>query len=209
MTTKPLIIGLTGGIASGKSQVSQLFSEKKVNIVDADKIARALFDPNSPHLEPVRKRFGSDIFDSDGQLDRKALGALVFADNKQLKWLNDFTHPLVNQEMKRQISKAISDYVILDIPLLVDLSGKIPEHLANLVDRVLVVSVLPETQLERVIDRDNVDVELAKKILGSQSSLQQKLAVADDVIDNNGQLSDLNDQVDRLAQKYSELANSN
>lgn len=199
---KKLHVGLTGGIASGKSSVSQLFNNHGVNVIDADQIARQLFIKNSPHLLNLREYFGDSIFHSNGELNRKALREKVFNSEKDLNWLNQFTHPLVNQQMKTEISAANSDYVLLDIPLLIDKSGQIPNHLKQLIDRILVIKVDLETQLERICRRDKSSREQAQKIIDSQSSLEQKLVLADDVIDNNGSLEELESQVLVLHNQY-------
>lgn len=199
---KKLHVGLTGGIASGKSSVSQLFNKHGVNVIDADKIARQLFIKNSPHLLSLREYFGDSIFHSNGELNRQALREKVFNSEKDLNWLNQFTHPLVNQQMKAEISAANSDYVLLDIPLLIDKTGQIPNHLKQLVDRILVVKVDLETQLKRICQRDKSTREQAQKIIGSQSSLEQKLVLADDIIDNNGSLEELESQVSVLHNQY-------
>lgn len=202
-----LTIGLTGGIASGKSLVSQYFKDLNIDIVDSDKIAKDLFKENSPHLKPLKIKFGDSIFIENNnkkmiELDRKALGKIVFSDPEKLTWLNNFTHPLINAEMKKQLSKANSDYVILDIPLLITKEGVIPKHLGDLIDKVLVIRTTLENQIERVIKRDYISEEQALNIINSQSSLKQKLLLADDVIDNNTDQQALKEQIKKLHQKY-------
>lgn len=206
MSKQPLKIGLTGGIASGKSSVSQIFAEDGIDVIDADKIARELFDDGSANLKCLKEHFGERIFTRTGSLDRKALGAIVFADDAQLEWLNNFTHPLVHKEMLEQIQKAKSNYIILDIPLLVSTQGTIPDHLKALIDRVLVIDIAPETQLDRLIHRDSITLVKAKDIIRNQSTREQKLIFADDIIDNNHHIENLRPQVEKLMLRYETLA---
>ena len=202
MTANRLIIGLTGGIASGKTQVSQYFTALGVEVIDSDKIAKDLFKPNSPYLEKLRAKFSDGIFFSNQELDRKALGKIVFANKILLEWLNNFTHPLIYSEMKAQLSRSQSAYVVLDIPLLVNDKGDIPDHLRSVIDRVLVINSELETQINRLFKRDKMSRKEALNIINSQSSIQQKLALADDVIDNNGSLQELKHQVAQLHNQY-------
>lgn len=202
MKSPKLVIGLTGGIASGKSQVSQYFLDLNIDIIDSDKIAKDLFRSGSVHLKKLRDQFGDGIFFANNELNRKALGKLVFSDSQQLEWLNNFTHPLINQETKNQLSSATSEYAILDIPLLIDKQGTIPPPLKLLIDRVLVIHTQLETQINRISVRDHLNKEQALKIIQTQSSNSQKLALADDVIDNNGTLQQLKIQVKSLHKKY-------
>ena len=200
-----LKIGLTGGIASGKSLVSRYFSELGIEIIDADQIAKDLFKPQSKHLVPLIKQFGAHLINKDNVLDRKALAKIVFSDPKQLAWLNHYTHPLVNQEMKLQIANVTSQYVILDIPLLINKGSSIPNRLKLFIDRVLVVKTDLELQIKRIIKRDGRSQAEATAIINSQSSLQEKLALADDVIDNNRTKQAVKDQVITLDQFYRSL----
>ena len=201
-----LTIGLTGGIASGKSQASQYFADLGIKVIDSDKIARDLFTPNSPHLGTLRNKFGDSIFLTNGELDRKALGKVVFSNESDLKWLNDFTHPLINQQMKVALSSPKSDYVVLDIPLLIDKNGKIPERLQKLISRVLVINVSQEIQIDRILKRDGLSREDALNIINSQSSAEQKISLADDIIDNSGTLSELKNKIKQLHNRYLKLA---
>ena len=200
-----LKIGLTGGIASGKSLASRYFSELGIDIIDADKIARDLFKKDSPHLIPLRTHFGKAIFDAQGELKRKALGKIVFSKPEALQWLNEFTHPLISAEMIRQIGQVkntAAPYLILDIPLLVRTNGKIPAHLIPLIDRVLVIATDLTTQLARLISRDKISEQEAMMIIENQSSWEQKLDCADDVIHNNCDRKALKEQVACMHHKY-------
>ena len=205
---KPLRIGLTGGIASGKSYISNLFKSYSVSVIDADEIARSLFEVGSDHLSALRQKFGDAIFNQNGSLNRKALGKIVFNSSRDLDWLNQFTHPLVRQEIERQLSFVSSSYVILDIPLLIDKSGEIPAHLKTFVDRILVIDLQLESQIKRLCTRDEIDRTHARSIIETQSSIEQKLKLADDVIDNNGEIEALAPQVEKLHQFYLNLAAS-
>jgi len=202
MSSSPLIIGLTGGIASGKSQVCKTFVELGITVIDSDQIAKDLFDINSPHLQALRDKFGNDIFLADKYLDRKKLGKIVFSNPEQLLWLNTFTHPLIYDEIKQQLSSTSSSYVIIDIPLLIDSKGDISARFAELIDRVLVINTSEENQLKRLLLRDDISSEQAHKIINSQSSLEQKLKLADDIIDNNGSIESLKTQVEEIHKKY-------
>lgn len=197
-----LVIGLTGGIASGKSQVSCYFKSLNIDVIDADQIARELFADNSPHLETLREKFGDSIFSHDGSLNRKALGTIVFSDQEKLQWLNHLTHPLIAEQILEQLSGSSSPYVILDVPLLVKKDGTIPNYLRQIINRVLIVDVTPKNQLNRVTSRDRISEDHAKKIISSQASAEQRKACADDTIDNNGSLQSLEEQVKRLNDSY-------
>lgn len=204
-----LRIGLTGGIASGKSKVSHLFSQKSIPIIDADTIARDLFKPKASLLKNLKEKFGESIFYANGELDRKALGKLVFNSPNDLKWLNQLTHPKISAEIKRQLSRIKSGYVILDIPLLINPSGTIPSHLKEHIDRILVITIEPEVQLQRLLSREQLSLTDAQSVINNQSSLDQKLQFADDLIDNNGNLKMLESQVDMLDNKYTKLSTRN
>ncbi|MGB0496305.1 MAG: dephospho-CoA kinase [Kangiellaceae bacterium] len=200
-----LKIGLTGGIASGKSLVSHYFSKLGIVVIDADQIARDLFKKNSRHLVPLVKQFGNNIVDQQGVLNRKELGKIVFSNPSQLRWLNDYSHPLVNHEMKWQLSKAESKYVVLDIPLLIDKGSVVPDRLAPFTDRILVVNTSVELQIDRILKRDARSAKEAMDIINAQSSLEEKLALADDVIDNNKTKQDVKNQVHELHTFYSSI----
>jgi len=201
-----LKIGLTGGIASGKSAVSRCFASLGVPIIDADKIAKNLLLKGAPLLKALKQRFGNDIFTESDELDRKKLGAIVFNSPDDLEWLNQLTHPLVRKEIQSQLDQVDDDYVIIDVPLLVDKNGKIPSYLRRLIDRVLVVSISNELQRERLCSRDQITQEQANSIISNQSTLAQKLQHADDIVDNNGSFEQLESQVTKLHNQYLELS---
>jgi len=209
MDSHKLVIGLTGGIASGKSQISRYFQELGVEIIDSDQIARELFTPGSQHLLPLKARYGDVIFDADNALNRKELGRIVFSNQAELAWLNQYTHPLINKQMRSQLTASRSAYVILDVPLLINQQGIVPDYLKEMIDRILVIDISPELQLKRVQARDNISEVEANKIFATQSSLEQKLTLADDIIDNNGTLESLKKQVVALHSFYLTLTHSN
>jgi len=201
-----LKIALTGGIASGKSVVARLFANKGIAVIDADKIARALFAEDSPYLADLKRKFGDAIFLPNGQLDRKALGKIVFNSANDLTWLNNFTHPKVRIEITNQLAQVTSPYVVIDIPLLVDQQGNIPSYLQNICDRVLVVDVDETEQLSRLRQRDALSRDQAQQIITSQASRSQRLSHADDTIDNNSSFEALESQVSLLHNRYLQLA---
>lgn len=196
-----LLIGLTGGIGSGKTTVANLFADRGIELIDADIIAREVVAPGSDGLKAIVARFGKKIL-SHGELDRAALRKRVFNHPEELQWLNNLIHPMVRTTMTERGEAASSPYALLVIPLLVE------NGLQSLVERVLVVDLPEEEQLRRTMSRDNNDRALVENIMANQASREQRLAAADDRIDNGGDLADLNRQVERLHQHYLTLAGS-
>jgi dephospho-CoA kinase len=194
-------IGLTGGIASGKSTVSRRFEELGVPVVDADVVSRAVVEPGTPGLALVVKRFGSHILNSRGELNRQALRELIFNDPKSRQELDAILHPLIRAEMELRAGRASGPYLVMAIPLLVEGGGA-----RGRVDRVLVVDSDEAAQLQRVQARDGSSLAQARAILASQSSRAARLAAADDVLLNSGTVADLRQAVDRLHEKYLQLA---
>lgn len=195
-----LIIGLTGGIASGKSTVGRLFRDLDIDVIDADQCARAVVEPGTAGLQSIQETFGDDVIDEAGGLNRAALRALIFSDEQARLALNAITHPLINEEMIRRIAAAKSPYIVLEIPLLVE------GLMRDLVHRVLVVDVKESTQIERLLRRDNVSLEQAQATLAAQATREARLAIADDILDNDNDASDLQHTVDALHDKYLALA---
>jgi len=195
-----LRIGLTGGIASGKSTVADLFARLGVAVLDTDLIARQVVEPGQPALTRVVEEFGPGVLGPDGRLDRPALRARVFSDPAARRRLEGILHPAIRAELARQSLAAGGVYQILVIPLLVE-GGR-----ADSVDRVLVVDCPLETQLNRLQARDGETAESALKIVASQVSREARLAAADDVIVNAGPAEDLAAQVASLDSKYRALA---
>jgi dephospho-CoA kinase len=196
-----LRIGLTGGIASGKSTVTQRFIELGVPVIDADVASRRVVEPGSPGLDQVIQRFGSGVVDSNGSLDRSALRALIFSDPSSRHALDALLHPLIRADMEQQATKASGPYLVMAIPLLIE-----GDRARDRVDRILVVDVDEATQLQRVQTRDGGSVEEARAILASQASREARLAAADDVLSNSGSVADLRQAVDRLHEQYLQMA---
>lgn len=189
-------VALTGGIGSGKSTVADAFSHLGVNVIDADIIARQVVEPGTPALQAIAAHFGSGMLHDDGTLNRRALREKIFAHPDDKTWLNALLHPLIQQETRRQMQAASSPYIIWVVPLLVE------NHLAAKADRVLVVDVPKETQIERTMSRDRVSREHAEHILAAQATREQRLAVADDVIENTGTPDAIASDVARLHDRY-------
>lgn len=200
--TRPLRVGLTGGIASGKSTVAELFAARGVPVIDTDQIARDVVEPGQPALEAVVAAFGRDVLSTDGRLDRRRLRALVFADESRRRQLESILHPAIRAEMVRRAAAADGPYQVLIIPLLVE-GGRNP-----FLDRVLVVDCSVETQVRRLLQRDAESEAQARAILGAQVTREQRLAAADDVITNDGPASELVPQVEALDRKYRAMRQS-
>ena len=195
-----LIIGLTGGIGSGKSTVAGLFRSKGIEIIDADLVAREVVDPGEPALDQITAYFGDSVLDQQGALRRDELRKRVFADSSARVWLEQLLHPLIEQRIRQQLAACQSDYCILMSPLLLETNQR------ELVDRVLVVDVSRETQLQRTLQRDTSSRETVEAIIDVQLSRHDRIELADDVIDNDGKVSDLAHQVDRLHDSYLQMA---
>jgi dephospho-CoA kinase len=197
---RPLHIGLTGGIASGKSTVSGLFAALSVPVIDTDQIAHDLVAPGTPLLARVISHFGAQLLTAAGQLDRRALRERVFAHVADRTALEALMHPAIMAELRRRADTAAGAYQIWVIPLLV-------EHaLGATVDRVLLVDCAEDLQLRRVQVRDGVTLAQARAVLAVQASRQARLAAADDVIVNEGNLERVREQVEILHTRYSTLA---
>jgi len=198
-----LKIGLTGGIASGKSTVARLFESHGVALIYADRIAREVVAVGSDGLAAVSETFGTEVISPSGELDRQALRVLIFSDDAKRKTLESILHPLIlerSNALEAQARDASAPYVIFEIPLLIETGRDADMH------RVLVVDVLESTQVARVMARDKCSEQQAQDILTAQSSRDTRLASADDVISNEGTLEDLEQQVEKLHQQYMELA---
>jgi dephospho-CoA kinase len=171
-----------------------------VDIIDADVIARQVVEPGTTALAAIVDKFGSQVLNELGELNRAQLRQLVFSDPSIKDWLNQLLHPLIRQQMHRQTQAAQSSYCILSVPLLVE------SKLTTLVDRVLIVDVSEQTQLKRTVLRDNSNSKQISAIMNAQATRTDRLAVADDVIENEGQASDLVEKVTQLHQQYLSLA---
>jgi dephospho-CoA kinase len=197
-----LRIGLTGGVASGKSTVAARFREFGIPVIDADAAARAVVAPGKPGLAEVRKRFGAGVLAANGELNRRALRELVFADPASRRDLEAILHPLIREEMDQRETQAVGPYVVMDIPLLVEAASR------SRVDRVLVIDVDETLQVKRLMDRDQSSEHQAHAILGAQATRADRLKAADDVIVNSGSLAELRQSVDRLHESYLRLASA-
>jgi dephospho-CoA kinase len=200
-----LRIGLTGGIASGKSTVARRFTELGVPVVDADLAAREVVAPGTPGLAKVIEQFGPGVVAENGELDRRALRQLVFSDPSSRQDLEAILHPLIRAAMERSAETGVGPYIVMAIPLLVE-SALVESSTRGRVDRILVVDVDETVQLQRVQARDGGSLDQARAILASQASRAARLAAADDVISNCGTVTDLRQAVDRLHEKYLRLA---
>lgn len=193
-------VALTGGIGSGKSTVADEFAHLGVAVIDADIIARQVVEPGTPALLAIAAQFGPQMINDNGSLNRRRLRERIFADREDKAWLNALLHPLIQQETRRQMQAATSPYLLWVVPLLVE------NHLTDKADRVLVVDVAKETQIERTMLRDGVSREHAEHILAAQATREQRLAAADDVIENMGSADAIASHVARLHEKYLMLA---
>lgn len=192
-----LIVGLTGGIGSGKSTVAELFAALGAPVIDADVIAREVLVHDKTHTAEIVARFGAEILNAQGELNRSKLRTLVFENPVQREWLEQLLHPPILDGIQQRLSKLNAPYCIVVIPLLTEVVAA-----QELVDRVLVVDVLEETQIARVSSRDKLTVAAVKKMMSSQASREQRLAIADDVLENEGDLETLERKVLALHDRY-------
>jgi dephospho-CoA kinase len=193
---KPLRIGLTGGIASGKSTVADMFAELGVPVIDTDVIARDVVRPGGPALEEIREAFGDGVIAADGTLDRPAMRAIVFSDDAARRQLEAILHPRIGEATRQQADAAGGDYQVIVVPLLVG------SALRAFVDRVLVVDCDEETQVSRLLARDAESEDRARRMLAAQSSRDERLAIADDIVTNDGDLDETREQVLALHRRY-------
>jgi dephospho-CoA kinase len=196
----PYTVALTGGISSGKTLVSDEFAKLDVPIIDTDVIAHQLVEPGQPALNEIESVFGSRFIDSSGRLKRSDLRELIFSDPDSRKKLESILHPRIRLKVDEAIAKVTSDYCILVIPLLVE-NGFYPN-----IDRILVVDVEPETQIKRLMARDNSSRQQAERALASQAERMQRSAIADDILDNSGSLMQIRRKVALLHKKYTQLS---
>ena len=192
----PYIVALSGGIASGKSTIANLFAQLGVPIIDADVIARQVVEIGTDAYKLIIKHFSQEILLPNNEIDRSQLRDIIFNNDHERLWLNNLLHPIIQEQTQIQIAKQTAAYVIWVVPLLVE------NNLHNFADRVLMVDTPEQLQLERLIQRDNIDESLAKKMISSQISSQKRLTYADDIIVNNGDLTSLTAQVNKLHQQY-------
>ncbi len=198
------IVALTGGIASGKTAVSDRFAALGVPVIDTDLIARAVVEPGQHALNEIVAVFGDGMLSPDGTLNRRLLREIIFSDPAAKLKLESILHPAIRAQVQRDIAAVEAPYCVVVIPLFTESSAQANSY--DWVDRVLVVDTSEETQVQRVMQRDQVSREQAEAALASQTSRQARLALADDVIENNGSITELDAEVERLHRRYIELA---
>ena len=194
------VVGITGGIGSGKTAVTDIFSTFGIDIVDADVAARVVVEPKTAALRQIAQHFGPEIIQPDGTLDRAALRRIIFRDAAAKQWLEQLMHPLIGTEIRRQLDGAKSPYVIFVSPLMIEAKQNL------FCDRLLVIDVPEEMQLQRTVTRDNNDAAQVQRIIASQASRTERLAHSDDIIENTGSLEQLRAQVEKKHQFYLALA---
>jgi dephospho-CoA kinase len=199
------IIGLTGGIAAGKSELSRRFEALGITVADADLAARVVVAPGSEGLARITAHFGPQILLADGQLDRAALRERIFASAQERQALEAITHPAIRQQLRSTCEQATGPYAMAAIPLLTEAGGR---RQYPWLDRVLVVDVPVAVQHARLLQRDGITAELADRMIAAQASREQRLALADDVVVNDGQPEHLQAKVEQLDRLYRELAAS-
>ena len=193
-------IGLTGGIASGKSTVADMFASLGVPVIDTDVIARELVEPGQPALDEIRSAFGDGVIGDDGRLDRPAMRRIVFADDEARHRLESLLHPRIRDAAMQQSIDAGGDYQLIVVPLLVD------SPMRHAMDRVLVVDCDEQTQVTRLLARDAESQAQARRMIAAQAARDERLAIADDVVNNDGPLTDTLRQVKDLHRRYVELS---
>jgi len=196
----PLRIGLTGGIASGKSTVADLFARLGVVVIDTDVIARELVQPGQPALNEIRQTFGDAVISDDGTLDRRAMRQHIFSDDDARQQLEDILHPRIQKDTLNKAAAASGDYLLIVVPLLTE------SALRHEVDRILVVDCDEATQIERLLARDAETEDQARRILASQASREERLAIADDIIHNDASFDATVSQVSAMHDNYLALA---
>jgi len=195
-----LVIGLTGGIASGKTTVADLFSELGVDLVDADIVAREVVAIGTPTLKKIAQHFGSRVIQANGELNRNELRTIIFSDESDKQWLNNLLHPLIRTTIIQQLSACQSPYCLLVAPLLLE------NNMQEMVNKVLVVDVDVATQIARTVARDNTNIKQAQAIIASQIPRERRLEQADFIIKNTGMINKLTNDVKKLHHEYSKIA---
>ena len=195
-SSRPWILGLTGGIGSGKSAAAEHFAALGVHVVDADHAARWVVEPGRPALAKIAEHFGAAVLQADGQLDRSALRSLIFSDPELRRWLEALLHPLIREEIALNLAQAKSPYAILVSPLLIE-SGQYATT-----QRVLVIDAPQALQIERTLLRDNTSEQQVQAILKAQASREERLSHADDILVNDSDLKTLQTEVERLHHFY-------
>lgn len=196
-----IVIGLTGGIGSGKSAASNYLISKKIDVIDADKVAREITAPGSETLKELADAFGSDIILPDGTLDRKKLGDIVFGNSDKMRMLNNITHRKITEKIKKKITDSDSEIVVVDAPLLIETG------LNCFTDEVWVVDADEKIRIDRLMKRDNLTEAEIKRRINSQLTREERLKYADVVIDNSGTLKHLTDQLDKQIERLTQINN--
>jgi dephospho-CoA kinase len=199
---RPYCVVLTGGVGSGKSQVSAAFAKLGVEVIDTDLIARKLTTAEGEAIPLIRRAFGEESLLPDGSLDRRRLREIVFREPEARARLEGILHPLIRGQAARRLAESAAPYVLMVVPLLVESRGTYHE----LADRVLVVDCDPEQQVERLMRRDEASESMARAMLAAQANREQRLALADDIIDNRGDLAGLDAAVMQLHRAYLSFA---
>jgi len=202
MSADKLIIGLTGGIGSGKSAAADFFSQLGVTIVDADLASRKVVAPGQPALHALKEHFGTDILINSPKgeiLDREKLRSIIFTHPEERDWVNNLLHPLIRQQMDEEVAHSTSSYVIKVVPLLIETGQK------NQVHRILVIDVSEDIQRLRVEARDCSSIKEINSIINSQATREERIEAADDIIVNNSSLTDLELAVKKMHNKYMKL----
>lgn len=194
------IVGLTGGIGSGKTAASDYFSELGIEVIDADIASRTVVEPGKPALQKIAEYFGADILQTDGALDRALLREKIFSNPEQKTWLETLLHPLIADQVFSELEAASSDYAIFVSPLLIESQQDL------ICDRVLVIDVPEELQVKRTTQRDSNNPDQVRRMIASQASREQRLAKATDIVVNTGTLDALHKELDRLHSRYQQLA---
>ena len=194
------IVGLTGGIGSGKTTVSQFFLNNNIEVINSDAISREVVQPGTIALAKIEERFGAEILTGSKTLNRPRMRSIIFKDEDQKGWLENLLHPLISDAISRSIAYAKSDYVVLESPLLLETD----QH--KLVDRILVVDISPKTQLERTLSRDGGSKDTIKSIIDSQLTRSERLNRADDVINNEQDIQSVQSEFESIHRNYLILA---
>jgi dephospho-CoA kinase len=195
-----LVVGLTGGIGSGKSKAADLFAELGVPIIDTDLIARELVAPGQPALKQITEHFGPSVLLDDGTLNRKRVAEICFANPDRRLQLEAILHPLIRQDVQEQLRHLNTEYAIVVVPLLIETQQN------DLYDRILVIDCEEQIQMQRIHRRDNRSGQQIQQIMQAQASREQRLDAADDIITNTGSIEDLQRQIAQLDHKYLKLA---
>ena len=195
-----LIIGLTGGIGSGKSVASDKFKSLGITIVDADVASRTVVEPGKPALKEIEDHFGSGIITAEGKLDRNNLREIIATDPEERKWLESVLHPKIGEQITKEISESTSVYTLFVAPLLLETNSQ------EMCSRVVVVDVPKDVQIRRTAKRDKVSPNQVEKMVAAQMEREKRLEKADDVLLNSGTIEDLEKQVEALHKKYIQMA---